>query len=102
MKKYLLITKDLMTNTAELRRKLEGQPEHISYKKSLLKILTEMEELLSEQPIDLDKLGKAEFGIFRTVTDSESLEESPIGKELMSYLKEFYLLRQAIEESHEN
>jgi hypothetical protein len=88
-------------NAAELRRKLENQPEQMPYRKSLLKVLTDIEALLSNQPLDLIRLSKAEFGIFRMVTDSKSLEESSTGKELLSYLKELYLLRQAIKESHE-
>ena len=99
--KQLLLIENLILNAAELQKKLENQPEHMPYRKSLLKVLTDIEALLSNQPLDLIRLGKAEFGIFRMVTDSKSLEESSVGKELMSYLKELHLLRQVIKESQE-
>ena len=96
-----LLIKSLIMDAAELRKKLEAQPEQMPYKKSLIKTLADIDALLSNQPLDLVKLGKAEFGVFRMVTDSKSLEESSIGKELLSYLKELYLLRQAIKGTHE-
>ena len=99
--KQLTIIKNLIMNATELRKKLEDQPEQLPYRKSLLNSLADINTLLSSQPLDIVRLGKIEFGIFRMVTDSNSLEESSIGKELLSYLKELYLLRQAIKESHE-
>ena len=91
----------LIKNATELQKKLEDQTEQMPYKKSLLKSLTDIHALLSSQPLDIVKLSKAELGVFRMVTDSKSLEESSIGKELLSFLRELYLLRQAIKESHE-
>ena len=57
-----------------------------------IKILRDMEKVLSSQPLDLDRLGKDEFGIFRLVTDGPG--DSPIEQELMSLLKDFHLFRQ--------
>ena len=53
-----------------------------------------MEKVLSSQPLDLDRLGKDEFGIFRLVTDGPG--DSVIEQELLSLLKKFHLFRQAI------
>ena len=62
----------------------------------------DIEKILSSQPLDLDKLGKDEFGIFRMVTDSSSLENGAIGKELMSLLNNFYLFRQTVKKISTN
>lgn len=98
-KKQISITEDLLINTVELRKKLENHPEQIPYKRGLIKTLLDIERVLSSQPLDLDRLGKDEFGIFRMVTDSSSLEDSSTGKELMSFLKKFYYFRQVIKKS---
>lgn len=97
-KKQNLMTKELLKTTVELRKKMENHQEYISYKKDLIKILTDIEKKLTNEPLDFDKLGKDEFGIFRLVTDSSRLEHSAIGKELMSLLGELYIFRQAIKE----
>ena len=81
------MTKDLLIDTVDLRNKIDTYSEQLPYKSGLLKTLIDIEEVLSTQPLDLDRLGKDEFGIFRMVTDNSSLEDSSIGKELLSLLK---------------
>lgn len=81
------MTKDLLTNTVELRNKIDNHSEQLPYKSGLLKTLIDIEKVLSNQPLDLDKLGNDEFGIFRMVTDNLSLEDGSIGEELLSFLK---------------
>lgn len=93
---------ELLKHTIELRRTIENSAEHISYKSGLIKVLMDIEKILSSQPLDLDKLGKDEFGIFRMVTDSSSLENGAIGKELMSLLNNFYLFRQTVKKISTN
>ena len=96
--KQILLTKDLLSNTVELRKKIENQSEQIAYSKSLIKTLVDIEEILTSQPLDATRLSKDEFGVFRMVTDNASLEDSSIGKELMSLLKKFHQLHQIIKE----
>jgi hypothetical protein len=94
--KQILMTKDLLIYTVELREKIENYKKHDSYKQSYIKILRDIEKILSSQPLDLDRLGKDEFGIFRLVTDGPG--DSPIEQELMFLLKNFHLFRQVIKE----
>jgi hypothetical protein len=93
--KQTSMAKVLLANAIELREKIENLQE-LPYRSGLLKALIDIEKILSNQPLDLDRLSKDEFGIFRMVTDNSSLEESSIGKELMSLLKKLHLFRQAI------
>jgi hypothetical protein len=95
--KQTSMTKVLLANAVELRKEIDSHPE-LPYRSGLLKTLIDIEMILSNQPLDLDRLSKDEFGIFRMVTDNSSLEESSIGKELTSLLKKFHLFRQAIKE----
>ncbi|MBE0669348.1 MAG: hypothetical protein IH588_02065 [Anaerolineales bacterium] len=92
--KQVLITNELLKKIVKLRKRMENHPEHMPYKRDLVRILVDIEKILSSQPLDLDKLSKDKFGIFRMVTDSSSLERSAIGKELMSLLNELYLFLQ--------
>jgi hypothetical protein len=96
--KQISMTEDLLTNIVELRKKIDSYPEQIPYRSGLIKTLIDIEKVLSSQPLNLDRLSKDEFGIFRMVTDNSSLEDSFIGKELMSILKKFYHFRQVIKE----
>jgi hypothetical protein len=95
--KQTSMIKVLLANAVELRTKIDSHPE-LPYRSGLLKTLIDIEKILSSQPLDLDELSEDEFGIFRMVTDNSSLENSDIGKELMSLLKDFHLFRQAIKE----
>jgi hypothetical protein len=95
--KQTSMTKALLANAVELRKKIDNHPE-LPYRSGLLKTLIDIEKILSSQPLDLDELSEDEFGIFRMVTDNSSLENNDIGKELMSLLKDFHLFRQAIKE----
>ena len=92
--KQISMTKDLLIDTVELRKKIEDYTKYNSYKESYIKILLDMEKVLSSQPLDLDRLGKDEFGIFRLVTDGSG--DSPIEQELLSLLKNLHLFRQEI------
>jgi hypothetical protein len=94
--KQISLIKDLLTDAVELRKKIDDYPEQLAYRSGLLKTLIDIEKVLSSQPLDLDRLSKDEFGIFRMVTDNSSLEDSSIGKELLSLLKNFHLFRQVI------
>ena len=96
--KQISMTKDLLIDTVELRKKIDNHSDQLPYKSGLLKTLVDIEKVLSSEPLDLDRLGKDEFGIFRMVTDNSSLEDSAIGKELLALLKKFHLFRQAIKE----
>ena len=92
--KQISMIKDLLIDTVELRKKIEDYKKYDSYKESYIKILQDIEKVLSSQPLDLDRLGKDEFGIFRLVTDGPG--DSPIEQELKSLLKKIYLFRQEI------
>jgi hypothetical protein len=96
--KKISMTKDMLIDTVELRKKIDNSSEQSPYRSGLLKTLIDIESVLSTQPLDLDRLSKDEFGIFRMVTDNSSLEDSSIGKELLSLLKKFHLFRQVIKE----
>ena len=80
--KQILMTKDLLIKTIELREKIENYKKYDSYKESYIKILRDIEKVLSSQPLNLDRLGKDEFGIFRLVTDGPG--DNPIEQELLS------------------
>ncbi|MBE0669352.1 MAG: hypothetical protein IH588_02085 [Anaerolineales bacterium] len=94
--KQVLMTNELFKKIVELRKKMENYPEHIPYKRDLVSVLIDIEKILTSQPLDLDKLSKDKFGIFRMVTDSSSLERSAIGKELISLLNDLYFFLQLI------
>jgi hypothetical protein len=90
------IISQLLLKTIVIREKIENSTGHVSYKNGLVKTLVDIESLLSTSPLDLKKLEKDEFGIFRIVTDSSSLESSHIGQELLSLLDGFNALHESL------
>lgn len=93
-----LLSKNLLINTIEVRKRIEDQSEQFPYRNSLITVIADIEFVLNNQPIDLKRLKKNEFGIFRMVTDNASLEDNSIGKELFSLLKEIYQFRRTIKD----
>ena len=85
----------LLLKTLAIREKIENSTGHVSYKSGLVKTLMDMESLLSTSPLDLKKLEKDEFGIYRIVTYSSSLENSQIGQDLLSLLDGFNALHES-------
>lgn len=94
------IMEKILAQTVELIKMIEDSKEHDSYKESYIKMLRDIEKVLSGEPLDLDKLSKDEFGIFRLVTDGSG--DSPIEQELMSFLQKIYLFRQTLKETPGN
>jgi hypothetical protein len=95
--KQVSMTNELLSDTITIREKLENSKTYNSYKESYIKILRSMEKVLSNQPLDVDKLQKDKFGIFRLVTDGTG--NDPIEQELMSFLEKIALLLQMIKET---
>lgn len=64
------------------------QTGHTVYREGILLTLLELEAALEALPVDMGRVRQCEFGIFRLVTDSRELEESDLGKELITLHKE--------------
>ncbi len=74
----------LLSHATKLRTELESSDEPIAYRSSLITILSDLERELSGRSVDVKKLGQAAFGIFRLVTESSQLENSQLGKDLLT------------------
>jgi len=85
--KQIFLIENLLSHTITLRKKIEVSNKHIPYMKSYLKILINIEETLSNQPLDLDRLRRDKFGIFRIV---DGFADNPIEKEMMELHDEIF------------
>ena len=87
-KKQDLLTAELIQKTVALRKKIRRYPKFLSTRKTYVRILSDIEKVLIQQPHDFNRLRQLKFGIGRTVTDGD--ENTPIGQDLLLYHKEIH------------
>jgi len=73
----------LLLHVVKLKTEIEGSNDSIVFRSSLRIVLTELERELSAKSLNTKKLSQGAFGIFRLVTESSELENSPLGKDLL-------------------
>lgn len=76
-----------MSHTISLRVKLEDSDEQIPHKNGYIKTLLDIEEALTSQTLDLNRLRRDKFGIFRMV---DGTAHTPIERELMLLHEEIH------------
>ena len=89
IEKQILMTKDLLVHAIALRKEIEGLEKQIPNGRGYVKTLLDIEKALSSQPLDLDRLRRDKFGIFRMVDGSAN---TPIEQKLMLLHEEIYNL----------
>lgn len=74
--KQVLLAEKLLSHAISLRKKIESD-EQIPYKNSYVKILLDIEDALSSQSLDINRLRRDKFGISRMIdgTIISSIEE---------------------------
>ena len=87
-KKQDLLTAELIQETIALRKKIKRYPKFLSTRKTYIKILSDIEEALTQQPHNFNRLRQLKIGIGRTVTDGD--ENAPIGQDLLLYHREIH------------
>ena len=87
--------RNLMLHTISLREEIESHEMQTPDGKGFVKILLDIERVLSIQPLDLNRLRRNKFGISRMV---DGLAETLIEKKLMSLYEEIYSLFRSSEE----
>ena len=87
---------ELLHRTISLRKKLRRYFRRDISKKIYIKILLTVENILSSDAIDVEKLQQSAFGIGRVVSDGQ--QDHPIGKELWIYHGEIYNLCDLLQE----
>lgn len=72
--------RELRRDVASLRSRVESNVGRIAYYNNLRSVIADIEEMLTSELPDSDRVRKGAFGLFRLVTDSVDLESSEIGK----------------------
>jgi hypothetical protein len=79
----------LLSHTVSFREKIQGSDEQIPHKNGFIKILLDLEEALSGQLLDLNRLRRDKFGIFRLV---DGISSTPSEQEIMLLHEEIHEL----------
>lgn len=90
--KQIFSQKTLLEHVVELINQIENSQKPIIFQKSINLNLLKLEQVLLNETLDIQELSQCANGIFRLVTESAKLEQSPIGTELLSLLSEIHLL----------
>ena len=67
----------------ELIKKIESGNDSLPIELGFPKLLTEIDDILGAEILDVKKLERDAFGIFRLVTESYEFEQSDLGKQLL-------------------
>lgn len=87
--KQIMLIESLLSHAVLLRKKIESSDKHIPYKNGYTKTLLDIEEVLSNLPLDLNRLRRDKFGISRMV---DGTINSPIEQEMMILHEEIHNL----------
>jgi hypothetical protein len=82
-----LLREKLLSHTISLRVKLKGSDEQLPYKNGYIRTLLDIEETLTSQALDLNRLRRDKFGISRMV---DGTADTPIERELMLLHEELH------------
>ena len=80
---------DLLEHTISLRKRIEETKDRVSHRDGYMKTLVDIEKALSAQPLDINRLRRDKFGIFRMV---DGFAESSIEREMMALHDEIFEL----------
>jgi len=89
------MTRDLLQKTIALRKKIKRYPKFLSTRKTYIKILSDIEKVLIQQPHDFNRLRQLKIGIGRTLTDGD--ESTSIGQDLLTFHKDIHYFLKANE-----
>ena len=87
--KQISMINDLLEHTISLRKKIEEMKEYVSHRDGYVKTLVDIEKALSDQSLDLNRLRRDKFGIFRMV---DGFADRPLEREMMALHDEIYEL----------
>lgn len=84
---------NLQHEIRELKEKIESSDDSLPIKLGFPRLLVELDEILDSENLDVEKLDRNAFGIFRLVTESYEFEQSSLGKQLLEIRKKIRNLR---------
>jgi hypothetical protein len=87
-----LMVEKLTSHSILIRKRLEESDKHIPYRNGYIKTLLDIEEALSNQLVDVNRLRRDKFGIYRMLDGSV---DTPIEQELMLLHDEIHDLLKA-------